>query len=165
VPDGHNAAGSQGIRGVEAIAERPDGTRRTFAPFLTPLFDAAGNLAGNLAGAVNMLVDITEKKAAEDRQRLLANEVNHRANNILAVVQSLVRLIRSETVEEFRHTLNGRIQALAHAYNLLAKSRWMGADLQQLVSEELAPFMDEGSLVWVTGPILPMAPAAASPWP
>jgi two-component sensor histidine kinase len=144
-------------RGAEAIAERPDGARRTFTPYPTPLFDAEGKLVG----AVNMLVDITERKAAEDRQRLLANEVNHRANNILAVVQSMVRLSRSETVEEFRDTLNGRIQALARAHNLLAKSRWQGADLQHLVSEELAPFMDEGSQVWVSGAILPLEPAAA----
>jgi PAS domain S-box-containing protein len=144
-------------RGAEAIAERPDGTRLTFTPYPTPLFDADGQLVG----AVNMLVDITERKAAEDRQRLLANEVNHRANNMLAVVQSMVRLSRSKTVEDFRDTLNGRIQALARAHTLLAKSRWMGADLQHLVGEELAPFMDEGSQVWVSGAILAMEPAAA----
>jgi PAS domain S-box-containing protein len=144
-------------RGAEAIAERPDGTRRAFTPYPTPLFDAEGKLVG----AVNMLVDITDRKAAEDRQRLLANEVNHRANNILAVVQSMVRLGKSDTVEDFRTTLNGRIQALARAHNLLAKSRWMGADLQHLVSEELAPFMDSGAQVWISGTILPMEPAAA----
>jgi PAS domain S-box-containing protein len=144
-------------RGHEAIAERPDGTRITFTPFPTPLFDAEGKLVG----AVNMLIDITERKAAEDRQRLLANEVNHRANNVLTVVQSMVRLSKSETVEDFRGTLIGRIQALARAHNLLAKSRWMGADLQHLVTEELAPFMDEGSQVWISGSMLPMEPAAA----
>jgi PAS domain S-box-containing protein len=144
-------------RGIEAVAERPDGTRITFTPYPTPLFDAEGRMVG----AVNMLVDITERKAAEDRQRLLANEVNHRANNLLAVVQSMVRLSKAETVRDFRDTLNGRIQALARAHNLLAESRWVGADLQHLVSEELAPFMDERPQVWISGTILPMAPAAA----
>jgi two-component sensor histidine kinase len=145
------------VRGMEAVAERPDGTRITFTPYPTPLFDAEGALVG----AVNMLVDITDRKAAEDRQRLLANEVNHRANNMLSVVQSMVRLSKAETVEDFRGTLNGRIQALARAHNLLAKSRWLGADLQHLVSEELAPFMDQGSQVWISGTILPMQPTAA----
>jgi PAS domain S-box-containing protein len=144
-------------RGAVAIAERPDGTRVICAPYPTPLFDAEGKLVG----AVNMVLDITERKAAEDRQRLLANEVNHRANNILAVVQSMVRLGKADTVEDFRDTLNGRIQALARAHNLLAKSRWKGADLQHLVSEELAPFMDVSAQVWVSGAILPMEPAAA----
>src|SRR5262245_23969094 len=57
------------IRGIEAVAERPDGTRIVFISCPTPLFDAAGRLTG----AVNMLVDISERKQAEqDRQRLAA---------------------------------------------------------------------------------------------
>ena len=49
------------IRGVEAVAERPDGTRVPFIPYPTPLFDGSGALTG----AVNMLVDISERKRAE----------------------------------------------------------------------------------------------------
>ena len=49
------------VRDVEAIAERPDGTRFHFVPFSTPLFDADGNLAG----AVNLLLDITEQRKPE----------------------------------------------------------------------------------------------------
>ena len=57
------------VRGMEAIAERPDGTRVPFIPYPTPLFDAAGELIG----AVNMLVDITDRKRAEEvGQRLVA---------------------------------------------------------------------------------------------
>jgi PAS domain S-box-containing protein len=56
------------IRGEEAIAERPDGTRVPFIPFPTPLRDASGALVG----AVNMLVDITERKAAERTRAHLA---------------------------------------------------------------------------------------------
>ena len=57
------------VRGVEAIAERPDGTRVPFMPYPTPLHDAAGKLVG----AVNMLVDLTEPMRAEQAaQRLVA---------------------------------------------------------------------------------------------
>ena len=57
------------IRGMEAIAERPDGTRIPFIPYPTPLIDAAGELIGG----VNMLVDITDRKRAEEiRQRFAA---------------------------------------------------------------------------------------------
>ena len=57
------------IRGMEAIAERPDGTRIPFIPYPTPLIDAAGELIGG----VNMLVDITNHKRAEEiRQRFAA---------------------------------------------------------------------------------------------
>ena len=50
------------IRGRQAIAERPDGTRVSFMPFPTPLYDASGALAG----AVNMLIDISERQHAAD---------------------------------------------------------------------------------------------------
>ena len=57
------------IRGMEAIAERPDGTRVPLIPYPTPLFDAAGELIG----AVNMVIDITDRKRAEEvGQRLVA---------------------------------------------------------------------------------------------
>src|SRR6266446_8768564 len=58
------------IRGEEAIAERPDRTRVAFMPYPTPLHDAAGRLIG----AVNMLVDLTDRKKAEEAPRLL-NEI------------------------------------------------------------------------------------------
>jgi len=145
------------VRGAEAVAERPDGTRVTFAPYPTPLRDDAGEIVG----AVNMLVDITERKAAEARQELLTNEVNHRANNLLAVVQSIVRLTRGDDAGALREAISGRIQALARAHSLLAKTRWLGADLQHLVSEELAPYMGEEARAWVSGTMLPLRPTAA----
>jgi PAS domain S-box-containing protein len=71
---------NRAVRGAEAVAERPDGTRVPFIPYPTPLRDASGNLIG----AVNMLVDITDRKQAEERVMMLAGEVVHRANNLLA---------------------------------------------------------------------------------
>ncbi len=125
------------VRGEEAIAERPDGSRVWFVPYPTPLRDESGAVVG----AVNMLVDITHRKQAEERQTLLANEVDHRANNIFAVIQAALRLTRASTVEEFRRVMEGRIGALARAHNLLAQSRWAGADLRRLVDEELKPYL------------------------
>jgi PAS domain S-box-containing protein len=69
------------VRGVEAIAERPDGTRLHFQPFPTPIFDEAGNFTG----AVNMLVDISDRKSADylsaqaKRCRRLAGTIGDRA--------------------------------------------------------------------------------------
>jgi PAS domain S-box-containing protein len=68
------------VRGMEAIVERPDGTRVPFIPYPTPLFDASGTLIG----AVNMLVDITERRQAE--QRIRDSEARHR--HIAAIVES-----------------------------------------------------------------------------
>jgi PAS domain S-box-containing protein len=146
------------VRGSEAIAERPDGSRVHFVPYPTPFKDASGKVTG----AVNMLVDITERKAAEERQRLLSNEVDHRANNLLAVVQALVRLADAPTVPELKRSLEGRIKALAHAHILLARSRGTGADLQHLVSEELAPYPGGAApRVWQSGPVMTLEPAVA----
>jgi two-component system CheB/CheR fusion protein len=59
------------IRGMEAVAERPDGSRVPFIPYPTMLYDASGRFVG----AVNMLVDITERKRAEDYARRFASIV------------------------------------------------------------------------------------------
>src|SRR5215472_3661471 len=127
---------NRAVRGGEAIAERPDGTRVPFIPYPTPLRDASGNLVG----AVNMLIDITHRKQSEERVMMLAGEVVHRANNLLAVVQATVRFTQAETVEELKEAIHGRIQALGHAHALLAQSRWSGAELERLVGDELAPY-------------------------
>jgi PAS domain-containing protein len=59
------------IRGLEAVAERPDGTRVPFMPFPTPIF----NSSGVFVGAVNMLVDISERKRADEATQRLASIV------------------------------------------------------------------------------------------
>ncbi|MET0273672.1 MAG: HWE histidine kinase domain-containing protein [Phenylobacterium sp.] len=148
----------QEMRGAIAIVERPDGTRLTCTPYPTLLRDAGGQVVG----AVNMVVDITEARAADERQTLLSHEVNHRANNLLAIVQAMLRLTKAPTLDEYREVLEGRIRALAHAHSLLAQSRWEAADLQQLVTEELAPYLGgDRPLVWMSGPPLPLEPSAA----
>ena len=146
------------VHGLEAVAERPDGSRVTFAPYPTPFLDDSGKVLG----AINMLVDITERKSAEERQTLLSKEVDHRANNLLSVVQALLRMADAPTVPELKRSLEGRIKALAHAHVLLAQSRWTGADLQHLVSEEIAPYMGGASpRVWLSGPVLTLEPSVA----
>lgn len=74
------------VRGFEAVAERPDGTRVPFIPYPTPLRDADGKVVG----AINMLVDISERKQAETHQRVLLNELNHRVKNNMQMIQSLL---------------------------------------------------------------------------
>lgn len=107
------------VRGVEAVAERPDGTRVPFIPFPTPLFDATGRVTG----AINMLVDLSERKQAETQQRLLLNELNHRTKNNMQMLQSLLyTAARSARSEEARRVLDeacGRIAAMAAAQRVL----------------------------------------------
>jgi PAS domain S-box-containing protein len=107
------------VRGVEAVAERPDGTRVPFIPFPTPLFDASGRVTG----AINMLVDLSERKQAETQQRLLLNELNHRTKNNMQMLQGLLyTAARSARSEEARRVLDdacSRIAAMAAAQRVL----------------------------------------------
>jgi len=124
------------VRNVEAIAERPDGSRICFMPYPTPLRDEAGQLLG----AVNMLVDITTRKQAEERMMLLTGEVDHRSNNLLAVIQAMLRLTKADSAEEFQAAFQGRLSALANVQRLFSVSRWTGASIQRIIEEELRPY-------------------------
>jgi len=127
------------VRGVEAACERPDGTRVPFIPYPTPLHDEAGRLVG----AVNMLIDITERKRAEERQHLLVRELHHRVKNTLATVQAIMGSTArfATTVEEFQNALIGRIAALAKTHVLLSdEGRTIGFD--DLLHSELDAFDD-----------------------
>ena len=107
-------------------------------------------------------VDITDRKDAEERQALLAREVDHRARNALALVQSIVRLTRAETIKSYTAAVDGRIGALSRAHTLLAQSRWQGADLARLVDEELAPYRtSEGDRIAASGPDVSLEPRTA----
>ena len=109
-----------------------------------------------------MLFDITDRMAAEERLRLLAREVDHRANNLLAVVQSTVALSKAPSVPALKEILAGRVAALARAHQLLAESRWSGADLRRIVEEELRPYtVDDPHRVIIRGNRYPLEPHAA----
>jgi PAS domain S-box-containing protein len=106
--------------------------------------------------------DITERKRAEQRARLLAAEVDHRAKNVLAVVQVMLRQTRAATVAEFAAAAQGRIAALARMHTLLAESRWEGVDLRRLVEDELAPYVTRKDHVVLTeGPSVLLSPRVA----
>jgi PAS domain S-box-containing protein len=140
------------VRGLEAACERPDGTRVPFIPYPTPLHDESGKLVG----AVNMLVDITERKRAEEQQALLVRELHHRVKNTLATVQAIMgSTARSaDTIEEFKTALIGRIGALANTHRLLTDET-EGVAFGDLLHNELDAF-DDGTdgRITLNGPIV-----------
>ncbi len=107
------------IRNAEAVAERPDGTRVPFIPYPTPLRDDKGNIVG----AINMLVDISERKQAETQQRILLNELNHRVKNNMQMLSSLLfSAARKTTNAEALQVLSdatSRIAAMTAAQRVL----------------------------------------------
>jgi PAS domain S-box-containing protein len=137
---------------------RADGTERLIAWRNSVLRDADGRVTGTLSSGD----DITDQRLARDRERLLAQEIDHRAKNLLAVVQSVVQLTRADDIRTFKTAVTGRIQSLARTHGLLAASRWEGADLKQLVCDELAPYdRADAGRVSIVGPALQLTPAAA----
>lgn len=137
------------VRGMEAAAERPDGSRVPFIPYPTPLHDEAGRLVG----AVNMLVDITERKRAEEQQALLVRELHHRVKNTLATVQAIMgstaRVV--DNIEDFKTALFGRIQSLAKTHLLLADQE-RAIEFGDILRSELDAFDDGNGRITLGGP-------------
>jgi PAS domain S-box-containing protein len=146
------------VRQQEVHIERPDGSRGIALVDIEAVKDGEGNIIG----AVNCFQDITERKRMEEHEKILAREVDHRAKNLLAIVQAAVQLTNADTVEDFKAAIEGRLQALSNAHSLLAHSRWVGIDLRSLVTEELAPYNAAGaSRADISGPTLVLTPQSA----
>ena len=135
---------------------KADGTIRWVAAKGRAIFDPDGKCVR----VVGTAIDISKRKEAEERQVLLSREVDHRARNALAVIQSIIRLTRAKTVDDYVQAIEGRIKALARAHTLLSDSRWHGADLATLVTEELAPYR-VGDKITIRGPDISLQPATA----
>ena len=134
---------------AEFRVRRPNGELRWCLGTAAATFDADGGIA-RISGVT---MDITERKRAEERQAFLAREVDHRARNVLAVVQSMLRLTRAETTDAYVAAVEGRINALSRAHMLLSECRWEGADLSRLVDEELEPYRNgDGNSIHAMGP-------------
>ncbi|HXJ02250.1 MAG TPA: histidine kinase dimerization/phosphoacceptor domain -containing protein [Micropepsaceae bacterium] len=122
------------IRGVEAIAERPDGTRVPFLPFPTPIRDSSGKLIG----AVNMLVDISDRNEAETKVHALMKELHHRVKNNMQMMQSLLGAAEREASNpEARKVLGDavrRVGAMAAAQQGMYSASPLHFDVQ--------PFME-----------------------
>jgi two-component sensor histidine kinase len=146
------------VRQQEVHIERPDGSRGIALVDIEAVKDSDWNIIG----AVNCFQDITERKWAEEREKTLAREVDHRAKNLLALVQATVQLTHADTVKDFKAAIEGRLQALSNAHSLIAQSRWAGADLHSLVMEELAPYRAaETSRTHINGPEVVLEPKSA----
>jgi PAS domain S-box-containing protein len=142
----------------ETVRQRKHGGRIDVSLTVSPLRD--GN--GNVVGASKIVREITERKRNEAQIAMLAREAEHRAKNILATVQATVHLSKADTPDELKRVIEGRIQALANVHRLFVETRWEGADLQNLIKEELAAYSSEGEVrATIEGCTLFLEPTAA----
>jgi len=95
----------------------------------------------NAASALMLQVlDVTERVRAEETQRLLIGELNHRVKNTLATVQAIASqsLRRADSMDQFSKNFSGRLQSLARAHSLLSATTWESASLRKLIADQLS---------------------------
>jgi PAS domain S-box-containing protein len=129
---------------IEFRIVRADGSVRWLLDWGQTMPDAGASRQG--WRVIGTVLDITERRAAEERQRLLMAELDHRVKNTLSNVSAVAHLSshRAASVGSFVAALDGRIQAMSQAHALLARGAWAGADLRELLTEVLAPFLTRG---------------------
>ncbi len=139
----------------ETIHERKDGSHYHVSVRLQ-YFGGADNVF------FASIFDITDRKMAEERERLLMREVNHRAKNLLSIVQVIARQTATSGLDDFSERFEERIAGLAASHDLLVACPENGVNLNDLMHAQLAHFSDLfGSRIQISGPRTRLKPIAA----
>jgi len=147
-------AGTQG----EEVFVHKDGSFYPVAFTASPIRDDVATVVGTVIEAR----DISVERRNEETRKLLMHEVDHRARNVLSIVQSLTRLTRADDLEAYKDILAGRIGALARAQTSLASRRWEGGRLEDVVREEIEALCPRDS-VHAQGPEVRLSPEQVQP--
>lgn len=145
---------------LEVVVEQPCGDRHTVLVNIAALRDQDGLVSG----AVNCFQDISDRKQAEERQRLLVAELNHRVKNTLATVHSLAASTARDahSIGDFTARFEARLFALSQAHTLLFEKDWNGAGLHELLARQLEPFAGgKRPRVRFDGPTVELEPRTA----
>jgi two-component sensor histidine kinase len=117
---------------------------------------------GNVTSIVGAAHEISERKAREEQVQLLMREVNHRAKNLLGVVQVIARQTAATDAQSFAERFGERVMALAASQDLLVENEWRGVDLGDLVRSQREHMADlVGERIKLDGPPLRVSAAAA----
>ena len=143
----------------ETVRLARDGRSIDVSLTLSPVRDRSGTVIG----ASSIARDITERKQAEKLRQLLLNELNHRVKNTLANVQAIAHhtLRRTRDPDKFATSFSGRIQSLARVHALLTKSEWKGADLRELIYDQLFNGAADETRLTAWGPYVRLSPQVA----
>jgi two-component system CheB/CheR fusion protein len=160
------AATGEAIAPIEGRLERADGTSVDVMAAAEPLLDESGAPRGS----VGVIVDISERKRAEDHQTRLLQELQHRVKNLLASVSALTQRMAANgedirTVADFAAALDRRIMALGALQDVLSRHVWESVDLSQIVAAVLAPYTDSGAggrKLSLSGPSIMLNASAAT---
>lgn len=144
---------------IEYRLRRHDGTYRWAIDAAAPRISDDGAFLGY----VGSVIDITDRRQAEDQRTLLVNELNHRVKNTLATVQSMAaQTLRGAAIDVgVREALESRLFSLARAHDLLTQQNWTGAHLVDVVRKSLEPFHVGEARIQASGPDLRVSPKFA----
>jgi PAS domain S-box-containing protein len=146
------------IEHFETVRQRKHGSMIVVSLTISPV----KNAEGKIVGASKIARDITEQKRGQEQIANLAREAEHRSRNLLATVQATVNLSQSDTAKGLKQAIEGRIQAIAKVHSLFAQSRWIGAELSTIVTQELDPFFQGNEArLRIEGPPVLLQPDAA----
>src|SRR5882757_6989114 len=145
----------------EYRVQRRDGEVRWVETHGLAYFEGAGP-ERQVVSFIGTAQDITERKEREEKEHLLMREVNHRAKNMLSVVDAIAHQTATRNPEDFVERFSERIQALSANQDLLVRNEWNGVEIEDLVHAQLALFADLiGSRIAVHGPKLRLNAASA----
>jgi PAS domain S-box-containing protein len=122
----------------ETVRQRKNGVLIVVSLTISPVKDASGRIVG----ASKIARDITEQKKNQELIVTLAREAEHRSKNLLANALATVNLSQSSSPEGLKEIIAGRIQALANVCSLFAATRWIGAEISEIATQELAPYFE-----------------------
>jgi PAS domain S-box-containing protein len=146
---------------VEYRVRRGDGKFRWVENHGLAYFEGAGRERRPVS-LVGTVQDITERKEREEKEHLLMREINHRAKNMLSVVNAIAHQTATRSPEDFVECFSERIQALSANQDLLTRNEWKGIEIADLVRAQIAHFVDLiGSRIAIQGPTLSLNPASA----
>jgi PAS domain S-box-containing protein len=140
----------------ETVRVAKNGSRLDISLSVSPVRDPRGIVVG----ASKVARDITERKRAEKLQQLLIDELNHRVKNTLAMIQAISSqsLRHAKNSRDFVSSFNGRVQALALAHESITATKMEGADVIDIVREQVALGQGEDRRIRCSGPTLLLDP-------
>ncbi|KEQ02955.1 PAS domain-containing protein [Pseudorhizobium pelagicum] len=144
---------------VELLNYRKDGTAFWNQLHISPIHDDDGNVAYFFASQI----DVTEFRKVQNleaSEHRLLMEVDHRAKNVLAIVDSLVRLSRADDVTQYASAIQQRVQALSYAHILLSERGWKEVGLRDVIQRQVERYTSQGEL---KGPEIAIAASIVQP--
>ena len=110
---------------------------------------------------IALVTDISERKRHEAHLQLLLNELNHRAKNLLALIQSVARQTAARSPSEFLPRFEQRLLAISAAHDLIVRNEWREVLIEDLLRSQLASFGASSERVLASGPSVAVTASAA----